>query len=410
MTALPLRIAVTGATGYIGRALISRALSEGAEVIAFGRHPPPDSRVEFFPYDLAAEMALESLRNIDVVIHLAAVTGNEQTLSVAAERAAARSLIAAATACKARFVFISSQAARADAPTDYGRCKWGIEQDVLAAGGAVIRPGLVYGGSERALFGSLCRFVRTMPVLPDFRPRPTVQPIHVDDLAEALLKVASTAEFAGTILRIADPAQLSFTELLRAVAYHRLHRTRLFLPLPHWPPRAMVKRLASLFDLRPMETTVDLRKLGLVLRSLHVGLARGTSGSRRLSLEEGRALLAYVLREHPCPSLLRRYVRAIERLRGGAPLLLPRLTLAYPSFLALLDRPGSMDEFRWRLDAAVALAEASPQGAKRFLRVGKPGGRLRAFLAIGGALIREAGWRGMAFLVSPLLREGGPRR
>lgn len=421
MTATCRCIAVTGATGYIGQALVHRALEQGIGVVALARRPLFDARIAFVPYDLtAAAPPPEVLVGIDAVIHLAANTRGESELGVADELAAARALIAAASSSGARFVFVSSQAARADAPTDYGRCKWIIQQEVLAAGGVVVSPGLVYGGRERALFGTLCGLVRALPALPDFRPAPKVQPVHVDDLAEALLRAAATPELRGLALRIADTDPVDFAGFLRAVARYRVRKVRMFMPIPRSAIRALrtllgarlgarlgLERLESLFELRVMETAPDLQRLGLVLRRLDVGLARGSNGARRLMIEESRALLTYVLRAPPPSSLVRRYVRALERLRDGRPMGLPRLALRWTGLVALLEGVGARaTELEWRLNAAVTLAEASPVGARRFLSAGAPMGFARAGFTLALSVLREAGWRVATLGLAPLLRRG----
>jgi NADH dehydrogenase len=268
------------------------------------------------------------------------------------------------------------------------------------------------------LFGAVITLARRLPALPAFWPPPYVQPVHVDDLVEALLTVAIRTDLAGAVLSIGAASPVSFTDFLRALARSRLRKRRAFIPTPRFAigaarlfvgstisSRLGLDRLESLFTLPMMDTAKDLRRLGLTLRPLETGLARGANGVRRARIAEGRAMLAYVLRAPPRSALVRRYVRAIERLRGGAPLPLPDLALRRPACLALFDGAGATrGELGWRLDAAVALAEASPQGAKRFLRSGLPSGFLKAALALSLAAFCELTWRGAALLSWPLLR------
>ena len=124
------RIAITGATGYIGSALARRALGVGWSVRALSRRRPTDGCVEYFPYDLSAPIVPGALDDIGVVVHLAADTADGGSSSSDVELAAARSLLEAARHSGARVIFVSSQAARPDAPTGYGRSKWKIEQEV----------------------------------------------------------------------------------------------------------------------------------------------------------------------------------------------------------------------------------------------------------------------------------------
>ena len=67
------------------------------------------------------------------------------------------------------------------------------------------------------------------------------------------------------------------------------------------------------------------------------------------------------------------------------------------------DAPGQQ-EFRWRLDCATAVAEASTQGARRFLGLGEGSGLLRAGAGLAAAVAGEAFWRASAVLARPWLR------
>lgn len=418
-----MRIAITGATGYIGQRLIHAAHLAGYEVLALSRRPVAQAGVVWQPFDLADATPLALPGDIIGVFHLAAETqharGAEPTESAAAQR-----LIDAAGAVGASFVFVSSQTARANAPTDYGRIKWQIERATLAAGGRVVRPGQVYGGPERGLFGVLCALVRRLPVLPAFVPAPVVQPVHVDDLAAALL--SCLAQAPSSVVCVAASEGVSFTAFLKSIARGRTHRRPITIPVPTVFVRALAKllgpgpsstigldRLGSLFALPRMDTASDLQRLSLTLRPLSAGVTRSGRGRREI-LREGRVFLTYVLRMVPSGVLLRRYVSAIETLRMGRALRLPEFVRCVPASLALLDGARGVDvafrsELVWRLNAALMLAEASPQGACRFLGVNRPVGWSRSVLCMAQAVAAEAVCRVVQLLLWPLLARVGRR-
>lgn len=417
-----MKIVVTGATGYIGLRLVRAARLAGHEVLALSRRPLVQPNSTWQPFYLEDTTPLSLPRDIDAVFHLAADTqhaqGAEQT-----ELAAAQRLIDAASAVGASFVFVSSQTARPDAPTGYGRTKWQIERATLAAGGRVVRPGLVYGGPERGLFGVLCGLVRRLPVMPAFIPAPSVQPVHVDDLAEALL---ACLKLAPSVLCVASPEGIGFTAFLQAIARGRTGRRPPGVPVPTLLIRATatllgpslsgkfgLDRLRSLYALPRMETAGDLQCLSLTLRPLSAGATRSGRGRREL-LIEGRALLGYVLRMPPASALIRRYVRVIETLRTGRALRLPDLVRRVPATLSMLDGARFIGaEFRneldWRLNAALMLAESSPQGARRFLGGDRPAGAMRSGLRMTSAVMMEAGRRVGQLLLLPFLTRVGRR-
>lgn len=417
-----MKLAITGASGYVGRQLVERALRSGHEVLALTRRPMNDTRVDWLAFDLKQSSGL-ALPAVDAVIHLAAVTSNAASRDHEIEPAVGAALLASATEAGARFVFVSSQTASEDAPTAYGRIKWCIEQNVLAQGGTVVRPGQVYGGPERALFGTLVASMRRLPCTPAFVPTPDVQPVHVDDLADALLSVARRDDLGGCVLHIGAPKPISFTHFLRQIARYRLHQWRPRIPVPTvgirllawiggsaFATRLGLNRLLSLFELPFMETAGDLARLNLTLRPLERGMEKS---QRHGLILEARALLAYVLKGKPDGALVRRLVRCVESLRDGQALHLPGFALWAPSSVALLDsalvktgRCGA--EFSWRLEAAVLVAEASQQGAARFLRASRhnPSEQekfLPAIWRMASAVAAEAGWRMAGLLLRPVL-------
>jgi nucleoside-diphosphate-sugar epimerase len=415
---------ITGASGYIGSRLTSLAIERGHDVVMASRHQKVLSRASWLHCDLASIEVINLPAGTDVVVHLAANTSASHGLDEEGEVVAAQRLIKATHKIGAKFIFVSSQTARVDAPTAYGRIKWRIEQDVLAGGGFVVRPGQVYGGALCGLYGMLVRFVQRMPLLPAFLPVPKVQPIHVDDLSKGLLRIAERGDTKSGVYCLASPVPICFSDLLSEIAKTRLRCRRVFVPVPIvfinvvvalvgkiWGARLELDRLRSLFDLPVMTTETDLGQLGLSLRPLVAGLHPSGDDRRRLLLREGKALLTYVLRQRPSNSLLRVYVRAVEGSRGGRAFGLPAIFLSCPILLSLLDKGSWPDatvgrEFVWRMDAATMLAEATPTGAGRFLGSGKRHGPLTSMFSITNALAREAFWRLARFFISPMLRFG----
>jgi nucleoside-diphosphate-sugar epimerase len=413
-----MKIFITGASGYIGSRLTTLASSKGHEVILASRLPPFSSS-NWFPYDLNNADSIILQEDIDVVIHLATDTTFENDNKT--EILAAKVLIQATKKISAKFIYISSQTARHDAPTAYGRLKWKIEQDVLASDGWVIRPGQVYGGNEQGLFGMLVSIVRSLPILPAFLPSPKVQPIHVDDLSKGLLCIAQADNVASGVICIASPEPVSFTKFLSVISCQRVRKQKLFIPFPiifitiissligyRLRNRLGLERLKSLFDLPIMDTKKDLKILNLSLRSLSSGMHRSGSNRRRTLILEGRALFMYLLKSNPSSSLIRRYVRVIEKMREGKPLGLPQFICKQPLLIGFLDRPPyaqitENSEFVGRLDDAMVLAEATIQGASSFLGFDKKSGVFVSLFIILKSLISEAFWRVLSLTILPIM-------
>lgn len=421
-------LVVTGATGYIGRRLVRAAVAKGWDVVAASRTEGAQSGARWLRYRLEGDFATSAIPAGAVIVHLAADTSSGKEATVEREMASARRLLDAAAVQKARVVFVSSQAARHDAPTAYGRAKWNVEELILKAGGTVVRPGLVYGGPPGGLFRQLLSQVRDALALPALLPAPRVQPIHVDDLVAGLLTIAERDDLTATALNLAAPEPVSFTVFLRTIALARVRRRRLFVPLPVALLGPVVRaanavlgraidpgRVRSLVDLPAMASAADVARLDLRLRPLAAGMHPSGDDRRRRLLSEGGALIGYILGERAPSSLMRRYVRAIEGLHNGTPTAVSAWLLDRPRCIAALDRAALSSsaecvEWQWRLDMATLLAEASPQGARQFLMIGQTAGIVGATISLAQVAVSEVFRRLASLLAAPLLRRALVRR
>jgi NADH dehydrogenase len=420
-----MKIAITGATGYIGQRVVRAALIEDHNVLALSRNLPYFPGISWQHFDLNDAENLSLPSDIEVIIHLAADTLNAEG-SGHIEITAAKILIFKAREIGAKLIFVSSQTARIDAPTGYGRIKWQIEKLFLDGGGWVVRPGFVYGGVQNGLYGRLCKLVRRLPLLPAFIPAPVIQLVHVDDLAKALITCFRLAP--PSILCVADNNGTSFTRFLEAISLARSGKFKFLLPVPtlfirgaiHLLPSNInsklgLDRLKSLLALPRMNTLSDLQTLSLSLRSLNVGITRSGS-SRRALLFEGRTFLSYILRSPPQVVLLKRYVKAMEILKNGAILRLPLLVKINPAFLTFFETAGGVDEsyrieLRWRLNAASVLAEASPNGAARFLgQANQHFSLIEIYISMLAAVVLEVMRRLVEIIFSPILRRMGTQQ
>ncbi|MGQ0800640.1 MAG: NAD-dependent epimerase/dehydratase family protein [Pseudomarimonas sp.] len=403
------RIGISGASGYVGTALLAAVRRAGDTPVAIGRKAP-DAATEWRFSLLENAPADDLLHGLDALLHLAADTRGELSVNDEQEVSHAVALARQAAARGIPMLFVSSQAASASAPGAYGRNKWAIEAAIASLGAISIRPGLVVGGPERGLFGLLCGVVRRSPLLPTLLPAPQVQPVHIDDLTQALLRASHRKDLAGRCLAIAGPP-MPFHTLLAAIATQRLRRQRLFLPLPGGLLRLMLRilrpllgpafspqRFDSLLRLPRMQCEADLQTLGMTLRHPATLLER-RSGSKRRWLREAQALSCAMLGRAASFSVMRRYSRLLPRMGVVAPLDLPPILLRWPVMLAALDTPASRraastGSLAWRMGVLLQLAEADPQRAADFLGAPTASGLLIAIRdllrATGSAVLLQS--------------------
>ncbi|MBM3513244.1 MAG: SDR family NAD(P)-dependent oxidoreductase, partial [Alphaproteobacteria bacterium] len=149
-------VAVTGATGLIGRHLL-RALTEaGAKVKAFARRPANDESVDWITGSLTDGSGLAKLVDgVDAVVHLAGAIkalrrDDYFQANLAGTRALADAIVTSAPAAK--LIHVSSLAAREPGLSDYAASKRAAEQllrgyhDRIAM--TVLRPPAVYGPGD----------------------------------------------------------------------------------------------------------------------------------------------------------------------------------------------------------------------------------------------------------------------
>jgi len=251
------RILVTGASGFVGRAVVTAFAQSDRTIRAAVRRPPepafaagvevvqhPDSSQSFDwkPY----------LEGVDQVVHLAGIahTGGvaPQLYDRVNHRATAELAAASAAAGVRHFVFVSSIRAQsgpsadhalterdAPAPTDaYGRSKLAAEAAVRSSGVpfTILRPTLFYGPGVKGNFALLLRAALSRFPLPvkDFVNRRSL--ISVDNFIPALDFVLSSPATIGETYVVADPGIPPRLSDLIATMRRAQGRRPLVLPLP----------------------------------------------------------------------------------------------------------------------------------------------------------------------------------
>ena len=199
---MPLKIALTGATGFVGRAVVSALLAKRHQVSALVRDMTKVNlplELRLVQGDLQNGAALDDLtKGADVVIHVAGATGalRRSDFFVANEQGSRAIADAAARNGVKRFVHISSLAAREPELSIYGASKRAGEAAVETFGGkmliVILRPPAVYGPGDRGTLPLLRSLTQSFAVIPS-SSMSRFSLIYVDDLARIIVEAAGAA-------------------------------------------------------------------------------------------------------------------------------------------------------------------------------------------------------------------------
>jgi uncharacterized protein YbjT (DUF2867 family) len=183
-------IAVTGATGFVGKALVRIATEQGHSLRALARKPQAARPgVTWVPGALDKPASLATLvAGADAVIHVAAMVNapNRAAFEACNVDGTLAVLQAAKTAGIHRFVHVSSLAAREPGLSDYGWSKERAEQAVAASGldWTMVRPPAIYGQGDGEMLDLFRMARRGLMLLP---PPGRLSVIEVEDLARLLV-------------------------------------------------------------------------------------------------------------------------------------------------------------------------------------------------------------------------------
>ena len=190
-----MKLAITGVTGFVGKATLDAALHKGHSVRALTRRSQhARDRTEWVQGSLTDQASLASLcEGAEAVIHIAGLTNTPDTseFDKANVTGTANVIAAAKDAGIARLVFVSSLSAREPSLSAYGASKAKAEDLVKDSGldWTTVRPPGVYGPHDTDYLDLFKAAKWGLVPLP---PEGRSSLIHVEDLARLLVALAPT--------------------------------------------------------------------------------------------------------------------------------------------------------------------------------------------------------------------------
>jgi len=258
---MPGRIFLTGASGFVGAAVLDELLARGYLVNALVHQKtldPAQGRVESIQGGLFDPQAIQrGLRDCSAVVHLVGIIEEHPRHGVTFHRIhceGARNVVDAAThAGVKRFVHMSALGTRPNAVSNYHKTKQQAEQLLRnsALDWTIIRPSLIHGPAGQFM-QTVARWARKqapppfffMPFMPYFGGRHAgrIQPVFVKDVARAFVDALEKPTTIGRAYELAGPDQMTWPQFHHICAQAIVHKRRLTAAMP----LSVAKLLAAL--------------------------------------------------------------------------------------------------------------------------------------------------------------------
>ena len=297
---MPLNVLVTGASGFVGEALVMNLLvgRRFCPVAAARGSTRLQGLCRVMPFDLTRAEVLPAFEGVQVVVHAAARVHvmREAAADALAEfrdvnvQGTLKLARQAANSGVKRFIFISSikvngestsagKAFRADdlpSPMDpYGISKYEAEEALIKLGRetgmeiVVIRPPLVYGPGVKANFMSMLGWLHKGIPLPLGGMRNRRSLVSIGNLISLIVACIDHPAAANQVFLVSDGEDLSTSQLLSRLSRAFGRRARL-LPVPEW----LLKLAASMFGMQ--------------------AVAQRLCGSLQVDIDKNRELLGWL--------------------------------------------------------------------------------------------------------------------
>ncbi|WP_448587994.1 complex I NDUFA9 subunit family protein [Thermocrinis sp.] len=239
------KVAITGATGFVGRYIVRELLKEGYSVFALVRSVGKlkglfSGKVEGVEVDFSREESLKrAFEKVkpDYLIHLIGILTEDRKRNITFYRVHylfSKNLYEVAKGYGIKkVVHMSSLGTHKDAPSEYHKTKYMAEEFLKTSGlrYTIIRPSIILG-PEQKLFSDMWKITKFLPVvaLPSGGGY-LFQPVDVRDVACAFVNALKREDSDGKTYELCGSDRVSFKELLEDI-FSKWNRKVLLIPSP----------------------------------------------------------------------------------------------------------------------------------------------------------------------------------
>lgn len=238
-----MKVFVTGATGFVGGAIVQQLQKEGHSVRMLVRNKSVGEMRERAGAEIQIGNVLDpeslqgALKGIDAVIHLVGIISEvgQSTFENIHVRGTRNVVVAAKEQGVKRFVHMSALGTRANAVSRYHKTKWEAEEIVRGSGleFTIFRPSLIFG--PRDMFVNLfAKIICRSPIVPILgRRKAKFQPVAIETVADAFVKSLAEVRAVGHTFDLAGPERFTMSEIIdQILAVMKRKRLKMQIPAP----------------------------------------------------------------------------------------------------------------------------------------------------------------------------------
>lgn len=390
-------VAVSGAGGLIGRAVIALFLARGYSIRALAHSPDSidtdDPALRWIVGDICdPNTASRLVDGAEILVHLAARKSDERD-SEKVNICGTQNLLDACRAAGVRGIInVSTISTKLSTAGVYGKTKRAADRIIAACPlpSRTLLLSVVYDDSGSGIFGVIMRYAR-LPAIPVIGSGDvTFRPIHVDDVAKAIELLAEAPMAGHRTYELGGPDRISFNALALMIGEKVRGAKPRLVHLPHWFAKLLAGSLPLFFSRPPItmsnvlgmgeELDVDssafLREFDLHPRTLSSGIAklREPAPRARSSVDDAAAeasrVLGYVSGRAPKEGSITAYKSAVAHFglteHRISPMILASTILlgAFDAATKLLKPRGA---FQRKMLIASALYECTPGSSEKLL-------------------------------------------
>jgi uncharacterized protein YbjT (DUF2867 family) len=238
-----MQIAITGGTGFVGRALARDLTSTGHTVVVIARgmdqRDPAAHQLDSARFVAAnitdEEQLVQAFTGCEAVAHCAGINRElgSQTYQRVHVQGTKHVIAAAQRAGVQRILLLSFLHARPHCGSPYHETKWAAEELIRSSGleYTILKAGMIYGNGDHML-GHISQTIRMLPIFASVGLRErTVRPVAVEDVVRILHAALVERRLGRQTVAVVGPEELGLSVVVQRVG-HVLGKQVIVFPLP----------------------------------------------------------------------------------------------------------------------------------------------------------------------------------